>query len=383
MKSPRNAPHDAPGRRDRRDRRRVSVTWLVLAVMATAAVAVGACALFLPDRPPVLLGQAAEMTSAPVSVQEYAGQRQVTVVPSLSAAYNLVGNASGRVTADWSAGGLNSGKRAYRVDLRTVIALATGIPLFRDLHENDIGDDVRALNDELNRLGYRSSPGSNRYTADTAAGWRQLMMDNGNESDGSLVVADTLWIPAESVSATDWQATMGMPVSAGSTVGAVPGSLVKLAVKNGQPSDHDRQLTTLGQTTTLPAGQTEVTDTAFLAQVAATPDFRAMDPTALGGGFEATLTLGEPVMALRVPAGAVFGIKSTTGCVVALDGGSQSISDASPETDGTTDVSGRVVKVTIAGSELGVSLVTPVDGTDPASITTVAIGSALSGRSCR
>lgn len=370
-------------RGDGRDRRRVSVAWLLLAVLVTAALAVGACALLLPDRPPALLGQAAEMTSAPASVQEYSGQQQVTVVPSMSAKRDLVGNASGTVTADWSAGGLNSGKGAYRVNDRTVVALATASPLYRDLATNDTGEDVRALNDELNRLGYRSSPGSDRYTWATSAGWKQLMADNGNSSDGNLLVADTLWIPAASVAVGNWQAAVGAPVSAASPVGEVPGSLVKLAVKNGQPSDHDRQLTALGQTTTLPAGQIEVTDAAFLAQVAATPDFQSMDENARAAGFDATLTLQEPVTVLRVPAGAVFGIRNTSGCIVALGSGGKAGAGASAGSDGKAGASGRVVKVNIVGSELGVSLVTPADGADPSSISTVAIGSALSGRSCR
>ncbi|WP_239457379.1 hypothetical protein [Bifidobacterium pullorum] len=119
------------------------MAWLLLAVLLTAALAVGACALLLPDRPPALLGQAAEVTSAPASVQEYSGQQQVTVVPSMSAKRDLVGNASGTVTADWSAGGLNSGKGAYRVNDRTVVALATASPLYRDLATNDTGEDVR------------------------------------------------------------------------------------------------------------------------------------------------------------------------------------------------------------------------------------------------
>lgn len=241
-----------------------------------------------------------------------------------------------------------------------------------------------ALNDELNRLGYRASPGSDRYTWATSAGWKQLMTDSGNSSDGNLLVADTLWIPAASVAVgNNWQATVGTPVSAASPVGEVPGSLVKLAVKNGQPSDHDRQLTALGQTTTLPAGQTEVADAAFLAQVAATPDFQSMDENARAAGFDATLTLQEPVTVLRVPAGAVFGIRNTSGCVVALGGGDKAGAGASSGSERKTGTSGRVVKVTIVGSELGVSLVTPADGAEPSSIATVAIGSALSGRSCR
>ena len=67
-------------RQKRHDRRRVSITWLLLAVVTVAALAVGACALFLPDRPPELLSPAKQVTSAPVNTQEYTGSQQVTVI---------------------------------------------------------------------------------------------------------------------------------------------------------------------------------------------------------------------------------------------------------------------------------------------------------------
>lgn len=100
---------------------------------------------------------------APASVQEYVGTQQVTVVPTISSDRDLFGNASGLVTADWSGNGLTSGKGAYQVNDRTVVALNTATPLYRDLKTGDIGGDVLALNNELSLLGYNSVPGSDTY----------------------------------------------------------------------------------------------------------------------------------------------------------------------------------------------------------------------------
>lgn len=75
----------------------------------------------------------------PASVQEYAGTQQVTVVPTISSDRDLFGNASGLVTADWSGNGLASGKGAYQVNDRTVVALNTATPLYRDLKTGDTG----------------------------------------------------------------------------------------------------------------------------------------------------------------------------------------------------------------------------------------------------
>ncbi len=149
----------------------------------------------------------------PASVQEYAGTQQVTVVPTISSDRDLFGNASGLVTADWSGNGLTSGKGAYQVNDRTVVALNTATPLYRDLKTGDIGGDVLALNNELSLLGYNSVPGSDTYWRATSDGWKQLMADNGNTSDGSLSLADTLWIPEHEVAVDEWSATAGSMVT--------------------------------------------------------------------------------------------------------------------------------------------------------------------------
>lgn len=61
-----------------------AVTWTLLATVTAACIAVGSCALWLPDRTPTLLSPAVEKTVAPASVQEYTGMQQVTVVPTIS-----------------------------------------------------------------------------------------------------------------------------------------------------------------------------------------------------------------------------------------------------------------------------------------------------------
>ncbi|MBT1162636.1 hypothetical protein [Bifidobacterium sp. SO1] len=368
---------DGKGAATNRDIRRrggcLSVTWVLLAVVVSVSLAVGACALWLPDRAPGLLGAAGEVTSVPVGVQEYAGSQQVTLVPTVSSARDLVGNVSGTVTADWSAGGLESGKAAYRVNDRVVVALGTATPLYRDLVVGDRGDDVLALNNELNRLGYGGVPGSDEYLWDTSEGVRRLMNDRGDTSDGGLRIADVLWIPAVSVRVGSWDAVVGVGVTAGMAVGQVPGMLTRLTVKNGRAADMDRTVSVLGQTGTLPAGSVEITDAAFLDRVAASDDYRLMDEATLAAGLGASLALAEPVTVLRVPAGAVFGVDGTQGCVAVPR-------DGSPDDAGAFDV----VRVSIVGSELGASLVRTGDGgPDVSSIARVAIGSRIAAESCR
>lgn len=183
----------------------------------------------------------------------------------------------------------------------------------------------------------------------------------GNTSDGSLPLTDVLWIPAASVRVGEWAGTVGATVAGGSVVGKVPGSVTKFSIQNGQPSELDRTVTLIGQTATLKAGTTEVDDAEFCAKVAATQEFQSLTSDMLATGLEASVQLVNPVQALRVPAASVIGVNGSKGCIVS---------------------GGKTIKVSIVGSELGASLVEP-QGADAAAITSVEIGSGLTGESCR
>ncbi len=139
-----------------------AVTWTLLAAVTASCIAVGSCALWLPDRTLTLLSSAGERTAAPASVREYAGTQQVTVVPTISSDRDLSGNASGMVTADWSGNGLTSGKGAYQVNDRTVVALNTATPLYRDLKTGDTGGDspTRSLCPYPRRMARSTNVGS-------------------------------------------------------------------------------------------------------------------------------------------------------------------------------------------------------------------------------
>ena len=97
-------------------------------------------------------------------------------------------------------------------------------------------------------------------------------------------------------------------------------------------------------------------DAEFCAKVAATQEFQSLTSDMLATGLEASVQLVNPVQALRVPASSVIGVNGSKG--------------------------GRTIKVSIVGSELGASLVEP-QGADAAAITSVEIGSGLTGESCR
>ncbi|KFJ01062.1 hypothetical protein BPORC_1650 [Bifidobacterium porcinum] len=76
----------------------------------------GACTMFMPDRPPALLGTSGEVTQAKVSMQQYNGAQTVTLIPSIASDRTILGNSTGTVTADYSGNGLSSGHVCMRVN---------------------------------------------------------------------------------------------------------------------------------------------------------------------------------------------------------------------------------------------------------------------------
>ncbi|KFI84993.1 hypothetical protein BREU_1878 [Bifidobacterium reuteri DSM 23975] len=318
-----------------RRRGRVSVTWLLLAVILTAAISVGACAFLRPDRHPAVLARAGEITSAPVAAQQYDAKRQITVVPTVSAPRKVLINTSGTVTADYSAGGLHSGAAALEVDGRPIVALATASPLYRDLAPGDVGEDVRALNAELTRLGYNANPESDQYSSLTYWAVVALFGNLAVRSDGALPLADVIWLPQDGATASSWQAATGAMVAAASPIAEIPGAITSLTVKNGTPNAADQTITVFGEQGVLKAGATVIDDPEFCARVTASRDFQwAQQGGDLSQGVDATVALATPVDVLRVPAAAVFGVKGDRGCIAS---------------------DGRTMPVTIIGADLGVS----------------------------
>lgn len=155
-------------------------------------------------------------------------------------------------------------------------------------------------------------------------------------------------------------------VTGGTAIGKIPGALTKLTVKNGTAVGQDRTISMYGVNGILPADSTEITDAEFLRNVSASETFQSMDMQTKKAGLDATVALKEPLQVLRVPAGAVFGIDGSSGCIV-------------PKSH---NASNTPVKVTIVGSELGVSLVQTQDA-DVSAIANVEIGSGLNGLVCK
>ncbi|MDR1387967.1 MAG: hypothetical protein LBJ44_10395 [Propionibacteriaceae bacterium] len=318
--------------------------------------------MLVPPAPPADLDLAARPTTVPVARQEFTDDLVVEVVFQMGEAVPLVLRTSGVVTGPLqSPAVLVSGRPALVVDLRPVVALHTGVPLFRDLAVGDRGGDVAALNQELARLG-RPNSSLDRFTAQTAQGWAELSRDCGiaPARGGALKLADVLWLPAVSVALESWSAVAGTSVGAGETVGGVRSGLsgVDLNFVNGRPLlEGPRTLTVFGLTTQiedlsagLPAD--------FLRDLENSPDLtqiRSGSTTPVTKGY---LSLATPISVLRAPPAAIFAVSGNRACL---------------------QVDGRGRPVTLVGADLGGTLIVP-DDEEP--IAEVAFGAGVTLTGC-
>ncbi|MGG7507473.1 peptidoglycan-binding domain-containing protein [Plantibacter sp. YIM 135249] len=219
----------------------------------------------------------------------------------------------------------------------------------------DKGEDVRALQVELVRLGYH-------VTADGTAGpvtlssVADLFKTAGDTSASSnSVPADRIvWIPASSTVVATCAAPLGNLISAGDTLATLSGGLTSVSIQQ-VPADlvpGDRVLRIESLEVPVNA-EGVVADPAALAQIAASPslehqttkssgpaepdaDTNDLAKQAITGRF----TLATPISVGVVPPTAVYSIEQDHGCVSSA---------------------GKPQQVVIVGSQLGQTYILPSD----------------------
>jgi len=334
--------------RQRGAHRVVSVAGIGLAVVALVAVGVLVGALVVPARVPASVAPAAVASTVQVSTQSYDGAHQVVVNPQIAVGTSLKSAATGVVTASKCAVGktLASGQALVSVNGEPVIGLATATPLWRDLAYGDDGSDVSALQKELARLG-QSVDVTGTYGSATRSAVEAVIAAAGGSSEyGDLALSSVVWLPSKSVAVSACAVTVGDQVASGQEVAQVGGGLVSLTVPN---PPGDGWVVAYGDKTATMDNNGLVTDAAFLAAVAAGPEYQYFAANqSQGGSLQLTVRLKDTLTVLVVPPSAVVVAGPGKGCVVS---------------DGAT------VPVTIVSSLLGQTLVS-VDGTPP---TTVAL----------
>lgn len=360
-------------RAERRSARN-GVSASVAVLLALTMLAVGVAGGFLLTRskiPPSLVsgGQAGTVV---VATSRFDDARSVTLTVTLGESATVTSPVSGTVTATRLGAGavVASGDAAFDVDATPVIALHTGVPMYRTIVSGTQGTDVAGLNAALRRLGY-AAPDSDWFTWDTIAAYNALADSRGakplTQDDGWSIGPDRfVWLPAETVTVRQSSVAVGRRVEAGTDLFETAATPLKATVPVSATDSvaGERTLVVGDQSFAVPAGAAELTDPALLAAIGGSMPFR-MALTGMGAGASmgdmpvgasggtsggGTVTvaydwrLAQPLTALTVPPSALYGVAGGSGCVSV---------DAEP------------VAVTIIASQLGRTMVGVGDGAQP------------------
>jgi hypothetical protein len=316
---------------------------VVVALLLVAGSVAGTVAVLTAPRPD-LLAEADPLGEVPVSAYAYTDPRPVRVTLATAEPIPVVTNASGTVTASWCTPGgeLASGSPVLEVDGAPVLGLATRTPLWRDLAAGHSGDDVRAVQEELARLGL-AVPGSGRVDRATVAALRAFAQTHGItvERGGPLLPrASVVWLPGEVVTIDGCEIVVGGDLAPGEHVALLDAPLLRaVATMPGGMVPGDRVLTIDGAVVPV-AGDGVVDDFEALAALSGTDGYRAAraaDESSVTG----TLTLAVPLEVVSVPASAVYGEDSTGAACVRADGRERAVHVVASELGQAT--------VTIAG----------------------------------
>lgn len=329
----------------KRDGPGVTVATIMLGVVTLLAGGVAAGVVLAPDRVPQSVRSPEAVATAPVSSQAFDDMRRAKVTPQVAQDTPLSLAGSGRVTASSCVPGgvIESGSSPVTIDDRPVLALATSIPLWRDLAPSAEGDDVRALQAELARIGFPVRADGEYGDATKTAVARLFEEAGAAEPSDDLPAASVLWLPAPSVAVSECGAPLGT-VAGDESFMTVAGGLSSLqladSVRDGAPG---ARVVRYGELTA-PVGEGGVvTDPTFLEEVQRGPELEAWQRSEGSEPVTLEYVLAEPLDVAVVPPGALFALSGSSGCVVG---------DGSPR------------PVTVVSSSLGQTLVT-FDGAAP------------------
>lgn len=320
---------------------------LALAVLVSAAGGAAAVAFVMDPPTPPALSPVEAIQTVDVEDVEYRDSRQVHLSLVQSETILVTSQTPGRVTSlNCVPGGyLNSGTVPIAVDALPLLALATAVPLYRDIVPGDVGADVDALLSELERLGTGIIAGGplGQDALDVLA---MLMFDAGYplETLQSVPYERILWLPSPSSGVSTCDVQLGQVLEPAEPIATVPGNLTAASAVTSNIDNvlEGSRLLSIGGLEFVVDETNRISDAEQLSAISRLPGFAAAlkkdDPVPL----EAQWLLAEPIQAASVPAASLYGIKSGAACVLGEKGG---------------------VAVEILGSQLGQTLIR-ADGQD-------------------
>lgn len=345
----------------RRNTRASSVTGWIIALLAIGPLGVVAGLMIGGTPPPQGLEEPRPNASATAELQAFDDASSVRVEFLTQASVPITLDNRGVVTRIGEGGGtLRSGQLVCMINDRPVIALATQVPLYRDITPGSSGADVAALKTELTRLGFLADSPGDAFDDRGVAAWQDLQAAAHIATPRrEVLMTETVWLPQEAVQANTWLPAVGARVPPDGVIAVVAGRIeaVILTSASGSLLPGPRTLELFGARTgieTPPALPFPVTTAGFLRELERNRDYQdhlASEPQDIYG----TWRLTSPISTWRVPLGAVFGVSDSHGCVQS---------------------NGVSVPVEIVSTSLGATLVTTETGQELSSID---LGAAIEG----
>lgn len=301
------------------------------AVGALLCVSLGATLGVYVVAPPVpeSLAGPAEVTTALASSRAFDDERTVRVTVKLRESEPVMTPATGRVTALSLVPNskLDSGTKIMDVDGIPVVALHTGTPLFRDVVDDVAGEDIEALQSELQRLGYAVDvTGKGNWQTRNAAADLLGVNDGQGGVPESIPFNRFLWLPAASVTVNEVKAHLGDILTEGATLLTLTGGALSGSVTIPEGARPGSRVLVY-QDQTYPVGENGVIeDQKLLAELAASPLFAGSGANDEGGENKSEVAaslawrLASPLDVQIVPAAALFGVTGDQGCVAGVDG---------------------------------------------------------------
>lgn len=301
--------------------RRPGMRWSILGIAVIVAAGVGgaAVALWAPVPQPSALSTPRPETTVPVTERSFADERQAQLQVSTGPARAVVAPRPGRLTALTCRTGATvaSGAAFASIDGAPIVALATAIPLWRELRSGDRGEDVRALQQELARLGHpiQADGVMGRATIRGASTLHGAQADS-SESPATVDPADFAWIPEHEVAVGECSGVVGAPVGEGDVLIGLPVAVVSARLTtlptNATPGPRVMRV----GSAVIPVGDDgAVTDDDGLARLGESAEFAATggtDDTAIAVQW----SLETPLRALALPPSALWDVREGFACVM-------------------------------------------------------------------
>jgi len=305
----------------------------LVGVLVVALLSAGAAgALVMTGATPQTLALAPSSLEVPVEARPFADERAITLTVEVAPDVPLTVTGGGRITAIDCAPGTVwvSGEVALRVDGSPIVSLATGTPLWRDLAVGDRGDDVAALETELERLG-ADVRNDGIVTRSTVAAVDRLL-GTPSAGSGNVSASRILWLPAVSTEIASCPAFAGSPLAPGEAVAFASGTpAVELGAVPADLVEGPRVVRVEGaEIATLADGHLGAEAGAAVLQTSAYRGALAEGATRFE--LQAVLALAESASVASVPPAAIYDLEGRAGCVLATAG---------------------PVAVTVLGSQLG------------------------------